>query len=371
MPRGTLLTWILSALAFPACGGIGDPVDPNHCRDTYCVGGEATAGFLGYTRPSPLDLVIVLDDSIPSGPYAGRLEEALREMMQNTLPVTYWDGDNLNVALVPAATSPSQPSRMWPDTPYCALPAGSFLHSSRSCDSPNNFQGDVRDAVACAALHMPVSGLAPRPMETIRTLLGPGGPAQASGFRRKNADLFLAIVSIGDDPGSESAETVSATRDLLSTVVEELEYSVLVGVVAPATATGLGAFARSFGGNGATTDIGADSWSALPFLTGPHGFRDWWPECLDWPLADADPTTDGIQPDCVGTEVHLSAAGRTDEILPPCPADGVPPGACWRVSWDANKCPSNEFRFLVDVQPPACLPDYNIRYLLTCATRYL
>ena len=70
-----------------------------------------------------------------------------------------------------------------------------------------------------------------------------------------------------------------------------------------------------------------------------------------------------------GIEIHFSANGRTKEILPPCPADGSAPGACWRISWDATKCPSNKFQFLVDIPPPACLPDYSIDYLLTCATR--
>jgi hypothetical protein len=317
-------------------------------------------------------MVIVIDDSIPSGPYAGRLEKGLREMMQNTLPVTYWGRDNrdINLAIFPAAmglddAGPSQ--ALWPAIPACALPTGSFLHSARLCDAPSNFEGGIVDAVACAVLHLPASGLPPRPLETIRALFAPGGPAEVTQFRRKEAPLLLAIVSSEDDP--DGGSSVSATRDVISTVVDELDYDVLVGVVAPATATGLAGFSKSFGGNGAFTDIAADQWSALRSLTDWGLMGGGRPECLDWPLADADPDADGIQPECVGTEIHQSSAGRTENILPTCPAGGSASGSCWRVSWEPKKCGPVKFQFLVDVPPPACLPDYVIKYTLTCATQ--
>jgi hypothetical protein len=355
--------WVLLLCA--SCGGIGEREDPNHCRDTYCVGGEETAGYLGFIPPSPRDLLIIVDDRIPSGPAADRLEKALREMMQNTLPLSGWDAENLNVALVSASWE--QPAGLWPETTSCTLPSGGFLHSAESCAAPTNVAGQVTDAVACAALHLPVSGGGPRPLETIRTLLAPGGLAETSGFRRKDAYLLVAIVASEDDPGG--TEGIAATREVLGSIVEYVDEQVVVGVVAPPTAIALTGLARSFGENGATTDIAADAWSALPFLTHPSCCWDWWPECLDWPLADADTATDGVQPDCVGIETHFQAAGRAEQILPPCPAEGFASGACWRLSWEAGKCPANEFRFLVDVPLPACLPDYRVSYALTCATR--
>jgi hypothetical protein len=254
-----------------ACGGIGEPVDPNHCKDAYCSGGEMTASIQGYHPPTPLDLLIVLDDSVASGPYAARLESALRALANGIKSPC--DGElnpDLNVALVPASMGTTSPS--WPATPYCLLPSGPYLHAAKLCDAPNNFQGDLADALSCAALHLPPSSLPPRPLEAIRAFLQPGGLAEAGGFRRKNSYLLLVIVSSQDDPTIADAKTLAAYRDFLGTVVESPDDAILASIVAPAAAPGLASFVKSFGENGDFSDITTAAWSAIPFVTDLR----WW-----------------------------------------------------------------------------------------------
>ena len=366
------------ALVWSSCGGIGEPGDPNHCKSTYCVGGEATVSYASHGVPTSLDLLVVLDDSVASGPYAPRLESALRTMMRNKMPYSAWDRyePDLNVALVPAAmgfenTGASPPSRLWPETAYCPMPSGPFLHTARLCDAPSNILGDWADTVACAALHLPASGQPPSPLETIRSLLEPGGLAETSGFRRKNVPLLLVIVSTQDDPTAADAATLAAYRDFLGTVADPPDEALLAGVVAPTTAKGLSAFAESFGENGALSEITDESWSAIPFVTEEHLIRDFFPICIDWPVDDADPNAEGLQPDCVASEIHRSlSAARTEQILPRCLDDGSTPKPCWSVSWNPNRCAPDKFEFVVEEAPPVCLPSYVVRYSFTCAIRY-
>jgi hypothetical protein len=123
--------------------------------------------------------------------------------------------------------------------------------------------------------------------------------------------------------------------------------------------------------NAARSDIADESWSAIPFVTEEHLIRDYFPICVDWPVADADPNAEGLQPDCVASEIHFSpSAGRTEQLLPRCSDDGSTPEPCWSISWNPNRCPASDFEFVVDRVAPACLPSYGIGYSFTCATRY-
>jgi len=364
--------FIALALAWAGCGGIEEPGDPNHCKETYCVGGQATAVYVPAPPPSPMDLLVVLDDSVAAGPYAARLESALRELAANTESLS--DGliqIDLNVASLPAAVGAKSASmRLWPEARDCPQPSGPFLHAARLCDNPSNFRGELADALACAALHLPATGQSPRPLEAIRTFLGPGGLAETSSFRRKSANLLLAIVSSEDDPTIVDGETLAGYRDFLGAVVEHPDDAIVTGVVAPATAQGLSAFGKSFGENGALSDITAADWPAMPFVTDRHLIRDSFPNCLDWPLDDADPSTEGIQPNCVVSEMHYSSGTWTEEILPHCSDNRATPSHCWKTSRDPQRCAANTFEFVVEPTHPACLSSDFIKYNFTCATRY-
>jgi hypothetical protein len=362
---------MLLALCSGACGGLAEPVDPYHCAGDYCVGGDATVGYVAVFAPTSVDVLIVLDDAVPSGPDAPALAQGLRAMTANLsdfMASGQWGAD-LNVAIVPAAAGPAgSPLLLWPASPSCPQPNGPFLHVTQVCGLPNNFSGNVPDAVACAATHLEPSGEAARPIDAIHAALEPG-----VGFRRAGAYLFVIIVSAQDAPGLLDAAQVAEQHDFLAGLVPDPETNLMVGIVAPAAAEGLAALARSFGDYATSSDIAASTWPALPSTTEYFGWHESWPACLDWDIVDADPATDGLQPDCAGTEIHLSStspSSRTEQPLPPCPNDGTVAGACWRVIRDTNKCPANGLEFVVEGWRPACMPSYAVKYTLTCAVRY-
>jgi hypothetical protein len=95
-------------------------------------------------------------------------------------------------------------------------------------------------------------------------------------------------------------------------------------------------------------------------------------EILDAVPIDADPAVDGIQPNCLGTEIHFSATAFSERPLPPCAADRSAASARWRIAYDMTHCWRNGlgFEFLVDAPRPTCMPDDAVRYSLTCAVGY-
>ena len=193
------------------------------------------------------------------------------------------------------------------------------------------------------------------------------------GFRREGVPLIVAIVSAEEDPLLSDSDAVAAAHDLLASAASDPDGALLVGVVAPASAHGLVALAKTFGDNGAFSAVTDAAWTSLPFTTELHLAVDGWPgyrDCLDWPVVDTQPGVEGIQPDCVATEIHLSSTERTEEILPSCSDNASVPGRCWRTERNPNPCPAGEFEFLVEPRVLACLPNYSIRFSLTCAVRY-
>jgi hypothetical protein len=62
----------------------------------------------------------------------------------------------------------------------------------------------------------------------------------------------------------------------------------------------------------------------------------------------------------------------SEQPLPPCATDRSAVGACWRIAADMSHCWKNGLglEFRVDAPRPTCMPDYAVRYSLTCAIRY-
>jgi hypothetical protein len=363
------------ALVCASCGGLTEPNDPNHCLSTGCSGGEQIVSIVAAPPPGPTDMLIVIDDLVPSSPDGAKLEQGLRDMMSSVeLDVlSTRRGIDLNLALVSAAmdgdgAAATLPARLWPASSSCAQPNSSFLHATQICGDQSNFFGELSDVVACAALHMTASGKAPRPMAALRAVLDPGGSGERTGFRRPDARLLVAIVSTGDDPDLAAEGAVAGYHDYLAALVNDPDYRLMVGVVAPTAAQGLSSFSKSFGENGTFSDIAGSSWTSLAEMTystreGPSR------PCIFWPVVDAKPDVEGIQPDCVATERDWSGTAWTEEILPPCPEDGANLGRCWRLSWDPNRCGPTGFELVVEPRFPVCLPSYPVMYTLTCATR--
>ena len=364
----TLPFALLFAL-FASCGGLGDAIDPNRCRDSYCVGGDVTVSYTGIFAPQVVDLVVVLDDAVPPGPHAPVLEQALRQTAGYLTDAmnSGTRGIDLNVALVPAAYTATSPP-LWPASPSCPQPSGPFLHASQMCDAPSNFAGELGDALACAALAMAPSGVAARPLDALHAILAPAGAG--GGFRRPDAFLAVVLVSTSDDPNLATPAEVARQHDYLRGLVVDPDYALTVAVVAPASAQGLVALASSFGDNAWFSDVEASSWPALPNTAEYFTWREWWPSCVDATGVDTDPNTDGIQLDCVATELDVSASTRTEAVIPRCPDSGTAAEPCWKVVHDTNRCPVNGLEFLVGGARPQCMPSYAVRYSLTCAVRY-
>ena len=365
--------WLGLAIVCVSCGGLGEAKDPNHCLDTYCVGGEASLYYTAYGGRALHDVLVVIDDSVPSSARAPVLEHALRDMMWNLqdFPGDTRYASDLNLALVPASLAANGiiddvSARLWSADPACLQPSGPYLHDSRFCDSPSNYQGTASDALACAALHMPATGQPSRPMETLRALFDQGGLAESSGFRRKDAQLFLVLVAADDDPAVATDAQRTEYADFLGKLAQDPYSTPAIAVIAPAAAQRLAAFANIM--EGAFDDIAADSWSGPAAITQPgESWRDF--ACIDWPVVDADPTRPGFHPDCYVAERDVSAAGVVESPIPFCRAEGADPDPCWKTTWNPNRCPNNAFEFKIVRSEFACLPSYSIKYQFTCATK--
>jgi hypothetical protein len=365
-------SWIFAVglAAASSCGGLGEPVDPYHCRDSYCVGGDVTASYTAIFNPLLLDMVVVLDDSVPSGPGATVLEQALRLAAGYlTEPMSSASfGIDIHVALVPAAYAPGSPPSSWPSSPTCAQLDGPFLHASQMCDSPGNVAGELSDALAGAALAMTPSARPPRPLDALRTVLAT--PGAEGSFRRPEAFLAVMLISTTDDPGLATPAQVAEQHDYLAGLVADPDRGLTLGIVAPGSAQGLFALAASFGDAGRFSDIASSDWPALPDTVRDYAFHESWPACLDGPVIDMDPSRDGVQPDCVCIETRISATQRTEAVIPACPDGGAVTRPCWRITQDTLRCPKGGLDFVIDGWRPQCMPSYAVRYSLTCAASY-
>lgn len=105
------------------------------------------------------------------------------------------------------------------------------------------------------------------------------------------------------------------------------------GVETADPAVRLTAFANAFDRRVTETVCNPDLSPALESL-GAHISSAAGSPCLTAALADLDPSTPGIQPDCLADDI----VGRVETPLPMC---GMTPGQpCWRVLADAATCPS-------------------------------
>lgn len=371
MAKGLLSACAALSMGCASCGGLDQSPDPNHCLSTYCVGGEKTTYTLAYGGPMPVDVLIAVDGSVPSGPQAPVMERALRAMVERLpdLAEIWLHKMDLNLALVSAslatnATIDGASGGLWPATPLCPQPNGPYLHDARSCDSPSNYQGTLGDALACAALHMPVTGQPGRPLETLRALLAPGGLAETGGFRRKDAPLYLVVITREDDPAAASDALRTEYADALG--ANAPDWVTMVAVIAPASAQGLLAFAGL--ADGAFDDLAATSWTGPAWIAEPHIAVDWEVPCVDGQIVDAAPEAPGIHPDCFVEERDRSATVLVERPIPFCQGAGADPDPCWKTRPSHGRCPAPGLEFQIVRSEFACMPDYSINYLYTCAT---
>jgi len=78
--------------------------------------------------------------------------------------------------------------------------------------------------------------------------------------------------------------------------------------------------------------------------------------CIVGPVADLDPATDGVQPDCAVTEIRDPLGERIEQVLPACD-DPVDPQSssnlpCWRVIENLDKCTDTAQHLEIEVFYP-------------------
>jgi hypothetical protein len=333
------------------------------CRPT------TTTTFTYSDGPVPLDVLILLDDSVQgtaAGPALTSGLAAIAQNLQDDLDDTRFVTD-IHVAVVPAnLAAMGATTRLWPDSQACPQPEGSYLGASLLCGHPSNFQGSLAEALTCAGNHLPSSGQPSQPLESLLALLSPGGLAETTGFRRPNAHLVLGIASATDDPDlGTDAKLATHANALLGLVPDP--SAIDIAVVGPAEAQGLRSFLRKFEGS-PYDDLAAPSWPSFSYLA--------WREhhsqvCLIGRIAD--PNDSGTtQPLCVVVERDQSLDGTVAErILPQCPAttaDDALAAPCWRTMVDHLRC-STDLR--MKVIRPGCRAPGTLEYRATCATEYL
>ena len=362
-------TAVLALCLGAACGRTPESVDSGQDCSNLACRPTTTVNWTGSYGVSPMDFLIVVDDSVPGSPAGAALSKALRAVADNI----YWQlqdtrcAMDIHVAVVPANLGANRATRLWPENQACAQPDGSYLQTSELCNSGPNFEGQLPDVLACAGTSLGSSGQPSRPLETIRALLSPGGLGETTGFRRPRARLLLGVVSATDDPDLATEASQADYRDFLLGTVPDSDY-IELAIVAPADARGLQSFAELVGADAAFDDIAADSWYWMPGLGEPMEAEPL-NLCIDYPFVDLAAPSDPPQPMCFVVERDTTPDGKTQERnLPTCPAAGTVDAPCWRPVLDYTKCPG--FGLLIAIVRPGCRSPDHLKYQVTCAVEY-
>jgi hypothetical protein len=369
VPR--LLAW--AACLSPLLGllaSCGTPPLSRGCGELPCDSQRSFTTTSQNSTPARLDLLFVIDDTPAIAPYTASLTATLSAIPAR-LAAVFGGDPSLHVRFLPATLpSPGCPTTSRAAT--CGVGPDETLRTGL-CGSNPSFTGGVAETFVCLS-DRGSSGCGPlQSLEAARRALATDGD-----FLRPDAYLAVVIVAGADDA---SASPVDAYVEFVKSLKVDPANQVFVSVIAPAapacsgSAPGepvrLGAFARAFGRNGVLQSTCAPSpLAALPQLDAAQ--RSVEPYCLRG-LRDTDPARDGMQADCVVTEViweRYPDDPRTTRV-PACD-DAAPP--CWRLEafngcrggWKAtiergvDWCPlvatqtSYECLGCVDPNDPAC-----------------
>ena len=342
-----------------ACGGIGDhppvPCTDLDCRPTRTITWTASLGRL------PIDLILVVDDRVPDGPARAAFTEAMNEVatnMQEVVDMRRYAAD-IHVALVPANLDlVKSPASLWPASQACPLPTGPYVQLSELCDAPVNFSGSLADLLACATTHLPASGLPSRPLEVLRAVLSPDGPALATGFRRPTARLLLAIVTSEDDPTVAEPNGGRNMVDFLNGLISTESWLETVAA-APAGATGIIELLAALH-HSEPDDIVAPSWISFRGL-GRDPRSKTVQGCVDML---------GQPPACEVVERIAQAGGTVERPLPECPTAETPVEPCWRMWTARDMCPVSGLSFEYVEPEFTCRTGERTTVEAKCATLY-
>jgi hypothetical protein len=379
MTRKRFVTTVILLFGAGSCGGeagsgvidggvadseSSDPCANLACRPTTTVSWPAKLGVYA------LDILIVVDDRVPSGPAAATYAKTMQDLA-DTVKEQISEGPlklaNLHIALV-TSNQPTTPMLLWPEIEACQKPTGAFLQTSLLCEAPTNFQGPFADILTCASANVYPSGRPSRPLETLHALLAPGGLAETTGFRRPEATLLLAVITSEDDPALADPSAQGEHRDFIIHLVQDPE-NLAVSVVAPRNAKGLSDFTSSFWAF--FEELEADTWINLPGLAGPaHYYLKG--NCFRQVELVPSAISNGQKATCLVRRRDTSPDGHSVErVIPECILGTSTETTCWRAVRDEIRCPSRPslaIRLVIHDPPPACRAPDVVTYTGTCAT---
>jgi hypothetical protein len=292
--RAAVLALCLGA----ACGRSPGIAEVGHDCSNLACRPTTTVSWTGSYGVSPLDFLLVVDDSVPAGPAQGALSQAMRDVAENVyeqLQDSHWAKD-IHVAVVPANLASNSTTRLWPPGQACPQLDRDYLQTTEICGRAPNFTGPLADLLDCAGTHLGSSGQPSRPMETIRALLTPGGLGETMGFRRPSARFLLGLVSTTDDPDLATEAGQADYRDFLLGAVPDSD-ALELAIVAPADAQGLKTSADLFGASAIHGDLAGDSWDWLSSLGGPVQYKLQY-LCIEHPVVDLAAPGSPMQPLC-------------------------------------------------------------------------
>jgi hypothetical protein len=372
---------VLAALLAVAAGCGSPPAEPA-CGDGSCAS-EKTLIWREVASESDLvlDVLFIVDDTSAIAASRDSLAAAYPRIAQlvesnlGGLPAIH-----LGVAAASLGAPPScDVETSGPPTTRTGacggIGANQFL-STGPCGRNPTFSGSFSDALSCLA-DLGTAGCTPaRPLAVAREILEASSVAGSgwTGFLRPSATLLLIFVAGQDDASgpADDPTDVAAFASYVRTLKSDPDYQILVLATAPSTdctipfatvAPRLSAFVSAFGFDaiGACT---ADLDAGLNALLFPGPLWLIAPRCQTG-IRDLDPTTPGLQADCVVDERVSAADGfRSDSLLQSCDVSAPP---CWVFAPgdDANGCPG---RLTFSIQRPAdfCPQDTVVLTDATC-----
>jgi hypothetical protein len=339
------------------------------CQAEGCQGAVVTARW-DVRAPRPLDILFVIDpQALARGGerVRGGLVQLAREIPKSPRPF------DLHIAVVSSVLDPAgEPVSLLSGT--CAPKGAAFLTvSHQACGVPPNFDRPLEEALSCLAA---APGGTNQPLQVTRRLLG--DPAQRPGpfrdFIRADAVHLLVIVSTRDDASLEPAAEPAALAAFLDAVPPGRPGALLISVLAPAPAADGGAPCALAAGESlagrllALVDARADTASyfdlCLPdwnvaFAAGLTSISIGSLTCVPAGVRDRDPSTPGVQPDCLVRQLTAGPAGSQTDAVPGCTAGQRP---C--VAYRPEVACTSETLLVVERD---CYPPAGTQLELTCA----
>lgn len=91
--------------------------------------------------------------------------------------------------------------------------------------------------------------------------------------------------------------------------------------------------------------------------------------CFEGELADLDPTTDGLQAECVVSDYRELPDGTTQEVTPIPACDGSATLPCWRIEHDPNACHYTDTMQKLVIDRGGEVPPSDMFVKVDCVTR--